>query len=177
MTEAITLQTLWEEAEPFPAFLERVATQRTLWEGVYRAAAVPTWAIEAFGRLPGGLRLLVLNADWCMDSANTVPLLARLSEAVPGVELRLLERDRHLELMDRYLTEGSRSIPIAILLDREFRQLGRWGPRPAPLQTWVKANRKTIPRDGIIRGERRWYAMDKGETTLREVLEAAEQGE
>ncbi|HEX9165829.1 MAG TPA: thioredoxin family protein [Gemmatimonadales bacterium] len=172
MTED-TLKTLWEDAEPFPAFLERVESQRTLWDGVYRTANVPAWAIEAFGQLPGGLRLLVLNADWCMDSANTVPLLARLSEAVPGVELRLLERDRYLEVMDRYLTDGSRSIPMAILLDREFRELGRWGPRPAPLQAWVKANRKTIPRDGIIRGERRWYAMDKGETMFRELLAAA----
>ena len=68
------------------------------------------------------------------------------------------------------------SIPIAILLDRDFRELGRWGPRPAPLQAWVSANRKTIPKEGLIRGERRWYAMDKGETTFRELLELATQG-
>ena len=170
MTSELSFPSLWEGAETFPEFLQRVESQQTLWDGVYRTASVPGWAAEAFGQLPGGLRLLVLNADWCMDSANTVPLLARLSEAVPGVELRLLERDRYLGVMDRYLTGGSRSIPLAILLDREFRELGRWGPRPAPLQTWVKANLKTIPRDGIIRGERRWYAMDKGETTLREML-------
>jgi hypothetical protein len=74
--------------------------------------------------------------------------------------------------MDRYLTDGSRSIPIAILLDHGFQSWAA-GARPAPLQAWVMANRKTIPRDGIIRGERRWYAMDKGETTLREILATA----
>lgn len=173
MAEDLTLKTLWEEAESFPEFLARVESQPTLWDGVYRTASVPGWAAEAFAALPGGLRLLVLNADWCMDSANTVPLMARLGESVPGVELRLLERDRYPEVMDRYLTGGSRSIPIAILLDRDFRELGRWGPRPAPLQAWVKANLKTIPKEGLIRGERRWYAMDKGETTFREILATA----
>jgi hypothetical protein len=169
--EELRFGALWAEAETFPDFLARAESQRTLWEGVYRTAAVPVWAVAAFGELSAGLRLLVLNADWCMDSANTVPLMARLAEAVPSVELRLLERDRYPEVMDRYLTNGGRSIPIAILLDRGFRELGRWGPRPAPLQAWVLANRKTIPMEGIIRGERRWYAMDKGETTLRELLD------
>jgi len=170
MTSELSFPSLWEAAETFPAFLQRVESQPTLWDGVYRTASVPGWAAEAFSALPGRLRLLVLNADWCMDSANTVPLMARLSESVPGVELRLLERDRFPEVMDRYLTNGSRSIPIAVLLDRDFRELGHWGPRPAPLQAWVLANRKTMPKEGIIRGERRWYAMDKGETMLRELL-------
>ena len=171
MTADASFAELWDRAETFPDFMTRVESQPTLWDGVYRTASVPAWAAEAFAQLPNGLRLLVLNADWCMDSANTVPLMARLSEAVPSVELRLLERDRFPDVMDRYLTNGSRSIPIAILLDRDFRDIGRWGPRPKPLQDWVKANLKIMPKDGIVRGERRWYAMDKGGTTFRELLE------
>ena len=52
------------------------------------------------------------------------------ADAVPGLELRMLRRDQHPEVMDRYLTNGSRSIPIVIVLDEEFRELGHWGPRP-----------------------------------------------
>ncbi len=48
--------------------------------------------------------------------------------------------------MDRYLTNGSRSIPIVIALDEEFQELGHWGPRPAELQAWVMANRVTMPK-------------------------------
>jgi hypothetical protein len=164
---------LWSTAESFPAFMDRVEAQRSLWEGVYRTATVPDWAVKAFGALPHGLRMLVLNADWCLDSANTVPVMARLAEAVPAVELRLLERDDHPELMARYLTSGSRSIPLAILLDQSFRELGRWGPRPAELQAWVLANRDRIPSAERYRTQRGWYARDRGETTLREILEAA----
>ena len=56
---------------------------------------------------------------------------------MPGLELRIVLRDEHPEVMDRYLTNGSRSIPIVIALDEEFRELGHWGPRPRELQAWV----------------------------------------
>jgi hypothetical protein len=164
---------LWKAAETWADFSARIESQRTLWDGVYRTAKVPDWAPAAFSGLPNGLWMLVLNADWCLDSANTVPVMQRLAEAVPGVELRLLERDRFPEVMDRYLTHDSRSIPLVIMLDRDLRELGHWGPRPAELQAWVVAHQATLPAEQRYREERRWYARDRGETTLREILAVA----
>ena len=99
--------------------------------------------------------------------------MAKLADQVPGLELRILRRDEYPEVMDRYLTNGSRSIPIVIALDEEFRELGHWGPRPRELQAWVMANRATIPKAELYPQVRQWYARDRGETTLREVLAAA----
>jgi hypothetical protein len=75
--------------------------------------------------------------------------------------------------MDRYLTSGSRSIPVVIALDEEYRELGHWGPRPRELQAWVMANRGTVPKAELYPKVRQWYARDHGESTVREVLEAA----
>jgi hypothetical protein len=172
----LTLMELWDEAESFPSFLSRAQKLRSLWEGVYRTAAIPPWALDRFGRLPNGLHMLVINADWCLDSATTVPLLARLAEAVPGVELRLLDRDDHPDAMDGYLTQGTRSIPLVILLDRDFRELGQWGPRPSELQAWVRAHLSDYSKEERQREQRRWYARDRGETVLREILQNAEHG-
>ena len=58
----------------------------------------------------------MIAEDWCGDASNTIPILAKLVE-LPGLELRVLRRDEHPEVMDRYLTDGSRSIPIVIALD------------------------------------------------------------
>lgn len=105
-----------------------------------------------------------------MDTSNTIPFLARVTESVPGVDLRVVLRDANPAIMDRYLTNGSRSIPVLIILDGEFREVGRWGPRPSELQAWVMANRPLLPKGEVVKEERRWYARDKGETTIREVL-------
>jgi hypothetical protein len=163
---------LWDRALTYQAFLAASTKHKGLWEGIYSIARLPEWAGSA---LPPGVerKLLVLAEDWCGDASSTIPILAKLADRLPGLELRILRRDEHPEVMDRYLTNGSRSIPIVIALDEEFRELGHWGPRPGELQAWVMANRAAIPKAELYPQVRQWYARDRGETTVREVLAAA----
>jgi len=168
----LDFKTLWAKAQTYDAFVTSSTKHCGLWRGIYEIARVPEWAL---GAVPAGSerRFLVIAEDWCGDASNTVPILAKLVSAVPGWELRVVLRDRNPEVMDRYLTNGSRSIPIVIALDREFQELGHWGPRPAALQDWVMANRLTMPKAELYPQVRKWYARDRGESTLREVLLAA----
>lgn len=163
---------LWEVALPYERFVAASEQHRGLWEGIYRLMRVPEWAFQA---VPPGTRrrLLVIAEDWCGDASSTIPAVARFADVVPGMELRVLRRDEHPELMDRYLTDGARAIPIVIVLDEAWRELGHWGPRPAALQAFVMENRPLIPKAELYPQVRRWYARDRGETTLREVLAAA----
>jgi DNA-binding transcriptional LysR family regulator len=169
----LDFRTLWTEALSFEAFVAACKAEHCgLWQGVYNLARVPEWASAA---VPPGThrRLLVIAEDWCGDASNTVPILAKFASQAPGLELRVIMRDRYPELMDRYLTNGSRSIPIVIVLDDAFEEIGHWGPRPTELQAWVMANRPTMPKTELYPQVRKWYARDRGETTLREVLKAA----
>lgn len=163
---------LWEVALPYERFVAASEQHRGLWEGIYRLMRVPEWAFQA---VPPGTRrrLLVIAEDWCGDASSTIPAVARFADAVPGMELRVLRRDEHPELMDRYLTNGARAIPIVIVLDEAWRELGHWGPRPAALQAFVMENRPLVPKAELYPQVRRWYARDRGKTTLREVLAAA----
>jgi hypothetical protein len=164
---------LWEQGLPFEKFVTSCKPEHCpLWEGVYRLARIPDWAREA---VPPGTRrkLLVIAEGWCGDASNTVPVVARFAELAPGFELRVIERDANPEVMDQYLTNGSRSIPIVIALDENYQEVGHWGPRPTELQAWVMANRSTLPKSELYPQVRKWYARDRGETTLREVLETA----
>jgi nicotinamidase-related amidase len=114
--------------------------------------------------------LLVLAEDWCGDASNTVPYVAKLGEQARCLEMRVLRRDEHAEVMDRYLTGTSRAIPIVIVLDEDWHEIGHWGSRPRELQAWVMEARRTTPKEQLYPQIRRWYARDKGETTLREIL-------
>jgi hypothetical protein len=87
------------------------------------------------------------------------------------MELRVLRRDEHPEMMDRYLTNGTRSIPIVVLLNRDFQELGHWGPRPRALQEFVLERLDKVPKGELYPQTRRWYAQDHGETTIREILQ------
>jgi hypothetical protein len=165
---------LWDQALSYDAFVAASDLKhRGLWHGLHRLARIPSWALAAVPA-DSGIKLLVLAEDWCGDASNSIPVLAKLTDRAPGVELRIIRRDEHPEVMDRYLTNGSRSIPVVIVLNRDFRELGHWGPRPRVLQEWVlEERRKGTPKDQLYPEVRRWYARDAGETTLREVLAAA----
>jgi len=170
---------LWDSGFTWADYLGReVVEHRDLWLAVDARAAVPAWAVEEAAALRGGWKLLVLSEDWCGDASNTVPVMAKLAETAPGVEIRIVKRDQNDALMDRYLTNGARSIPLAVVLDRDFRPIGRWGPRPTELQELVLREKKAglRPMDDIYREVRRWYARDRGESTVREILAVMKQG-
>ncbi len=167
---ALDYPRLWADAIPWDRFLNPAMALYRLWDGVYRHTRIPDWAIAAARALPP-LRFLVINHDWCRDGASTTPWVARLA-ATAGGELRIALRDENPDLMNAYLTNGSGSIPLVIGLDADFRVRGHWGPRPVELQAWVLANKDTMPKEQRYIEMRRWYALDRGESTLREVLAA-----
>ncbi|HEU0052219.1 MAG TPA: thioredoxin family protein, partial [Longimicrobium sp.] len=129
---------MWEAAYTWDDYLaNEVVQHRGMWEAGWARAAVPIWAPEAAARAGGAWKLLVISEDWCGDAFNTVPVIAKVAEALPNFELRVVKRDENLELMDEYLTNGSRSIPLVVVLRDDFTPAGRWGPRPAELQEFV----------------------------------------
>lgn len=77
---------------------------------------------------------MVLAEEWCGDAAFAMPIIAAAAGNSDHVELRILRRDDNLDLMDRYLTNGSRSIPKLVAFDMNGEELFQWGPRPATLQ-------------------------------------------
>lgn len=168
----------WNEGVPFRRWLEEeVEKHPELWRGTYRKHETPERAVERARGIGGDWKLLVIAEDWCGDAANTVPVLARFAEAAPNMEMRVVERDENPELMDRYLTNGGRAIPVAVVLDGDFEPRGWWGPRPAELQEFVLFEKEKGERETseIYREARRWYARDAGETTLDGLLDVLEE--
>lgn len=169
-TMTVDFRTIWDTAIDYPEFVRRSTKNCALWEGVYRMATIPEWAVETACCKGQDVRLLVIAEDWCGDASNTVPILARLGDTAHCLEMRVTRRDDNPEVMERYLTDGTRSIPIVIALDADFNELGHWGPRPRELQEWVREHKATVSSAERYKRLRRWYARDRGETTLREVL-------
>lgn len=169
------MRSRFEGAETFADFLAGVEENREFWHSMARRATAPQEYLDRVGRLEGKWNLLVLLEDWCGDAINTVPLVATLAEAAPNLELRVLGRDENPDLMDSHLTNGSRSIPVVIIYDEEFQEVGWWGPRPKPLQEWVLGKGLQLPPEERYAEVRRWYVRDHGQTTLEEFVTILEE--
>lgn len=167
----LELAQAWDGAMTYEQFVAVAAPEhRTLWEAIHRTQRLPEWAPTT--ALPAGARLLAIAADWCGDAVNTLPAVAKWAAAI-GVEFRIVDRDSWPLLMDHYLTAGARSIPIVIVLDAEGHEVGHWGPRPSELQAWVMAHKDTMEKTERYKEVRRWYAKDRGATTIRDIAAIA----
>jgi len=165
---------LWDEALTYERFVKESTQHCELWTGIYRAARVPDQRVAEAAALGQRFRLLTIVEDWCGDATNTIPVIVRWVEQLPNAEIRLVRRDEHPDLMDAYLTGTSRSIPIVVVLTEEMEEIGHWGPRPSELQAWVMEKKRSGAGKEIYPEIRRWYAKDKGESTLREILAVME---
>jgi hypothetical protein len=159
----------------FEQYLGEVEKNRELWHGVYERVRLPDDLVAEARSVSGGWHLIALSEDWCGDAVNTLPAVARLADAA-GWDFRVMSRDENLDLIDSHLTRGrSRSIPVVIVYDADFRELGWWGPRPGELQAWVLGEGLSMPSPERYKVVRRWYAKDRARTTLDELLDVFRQ--
>lgn len=174
MTDTTTLRDRYLGAMEFGEMLAGVTKHEALWAAVWRRAEVPEEFVKRLAGVAGAWHFLVLSEDWCGDAVNTVPIVARLAELAPNTDMRVLARDANLDLMDAHLTGTSRSIPVVVVLDEAFTEVGWWGPRPAALQEWVLGPGKALEQEAKYREVRAWYARDRGRTTLEEIVSLVE---
>lgn len=162
------------EGSTFADLLARPKENGSLWAMIYKLARLSPESTARAGKLRGHWHILVINEDWCGDSVSVLPYIARLDECCENIDMRIIGRDANRDLMDAHLTGTSRSIPVAIVYDTGFREQGWWGPRPRPLQKWVMSEGLALPRPDRYRHIRAWYARDRGETVVAELLDIME---
>ncbi|GAB4426941.1 MAG: thioredoxin family protein [Bacteroidia bacterium] len=124
--------------------------------------------------MQGRYTWLLITEPWCGDAAQILPILAGIARASEGrIEFRAILRDEHPDLMDRYLTNGTRSIPMMVCIDRErIEEVGVWGPRPQAAIDLVRdAKQRGIPKDDFVKDLQQWYNQDKGQTIQQEIRE------
>lgn len=116
---------------------------------------------------------LVITEGWCGDAAQNIPIIEKIAAENPNIETRYILRDENLELMDKYLTNGARSIPKLIALDAEtLREIGTWGPRPQPAMDLFHELRDLgLDKSAIMESIQRWYIGDKNQTLQHEFEE------
>lgn len=115
----------------------------------------------------------VLSEPWCGDAAQSLPFISKMAGNSEGkIELVILLRDENPSIMDRYLTNGGRSIPKLIALSETGEELFTWGPRPEKAQELVVTlkNDASVSADEMKERLHKWYAENKGKDVQQEIL-------
>ena len=116
---------------------------------------------------------LVLTEGWCGDAAQTLPIINKIANENDQIDLKIVLRDENEQLMDQFLTNGSKSIPKLIALDENNEVISSWGPRPSIATKMVKDYKE---QHGALDADFKkdlqiWYNKDKGNNTQTDLLE------
>jgi hypothetical protein len=118
---------------------------------------------------------LVITEDWCGDSAQNLPAIAKIASLNNNIQLKIVLRDSNLDLMDLYLTDGKRSIPKLVALDENLNEIFIWGPRPKKAQKYFdNLKNQGLAKEEIIKEIHSWYAKDRCQSLESEFVDLLE---
>ena len=110
---------------------------------------------------------IILAETWCGDGAQNIPVIAKIASLNSNINLQIVLRDENPELMNQYLTNGSRSIPKLVCIDSvSGKETGIWGPRPKRIAEMVldfKTKNPNVSHAEFIQNLHLWYARNKGQ--------------
>jgi len=129
---------------------------------------------EKTQRIQKDFTWLVLTESWCGDAAQTLPILNKFAETNPKIELKVVLRDDNADLMNGFLTNGSKSIPKLIVLEKGTNNVvSTWGPRSEKATNLVNDYKE---KHGKLDAEFKkdlqlWYNSDKGVHIERDLVD------
>jgi hypothetical protein len=146
-------RTRWQTGLTLDVFVNGMQTHQAAIQHRLREVTLPEADRADFARLTSLIRALVMTEDWCGDGVMNLPILARIVEAAPGMEMRVFIRSQAPDLNDHYVTCGITHIPVFTFLDADFHEIGTWVERPQAAHDRVKAWLAAHPEVDAISGD------------------------
>jgi hypothetical protein len=171
---AATAGELWDDGVTFSDFLADADRRVEAWNENYeRGRDLTPELLETARQIPGSWRLLVVAEDYCGDSANTVPYVAGLADALDNLDIRVVDSRAGSGVMDAFQTpDGRGATPTMVLLNDQGEPAGCLVEQPRPLQEWWLGEAKEIEdRDERYDRKYAWYDEDAGASTTAEIVE------
>ncbi len=171
--ESAAARAVFDKAPAWSQFLAGVVVQRERWTGNAARAAVPPALADRWTRAASNLRLLIVAEDRCLDSANTVPYIARLATTAQ-VPVHVVDRAAGEAVLNQHRSRDGRTVTPVVVLMRGDRVVGAWVERPAPLQQAFEAMGIDPAARKRFDDRQAWYDEDAGRTTMAEIVALAE---
>ena len=131
----------------FQQYLDQMTNNKDKFMDGLAAVRVTPEQRAVFASRHDKLNVLVLTEDWCGDALTNFPVLARLVEGAPNVEMRVFLRDQNPDLMDQYLNRGLfRSIPVFVFFDGDMKEVARFIERPPKITEYMEQKQLDLRR-------------------------------
>jgi hypothetical protein len=121
----------WAQALPYAEFLQRHGEPRhqERWARIYEQVSLTNGQRALLSSFARQMRLLCVAGAWCGDCVLQGPILQRLQEASPAIEVRFVDRDAHPDAQEALVLNAGRRVPVVVFLSEDLEECGRYGDR------------------------------------------------
>ncbi len=113
----------------------------------------------AWWRSQGKLNVFVLTYDGCGDALYNIPVFAKIAKQCPNIDLRVVQRDENLDIMDQHLNQGIyRSVPCFIFLDENYQEIANLKERSEDMTRVFEAEQLAVRRRLRVENKEPWRA-------------------
>ena len=108
-------------------YIDQIKVNKDPFVEIYNSVKLPSDAAEWVNGLSKPVNLAVFTADWCGDAVSTTPVILRLADSSPNVNLQVFNRDDDVPLADTFLPEHrAGTVPIFVVLDDSMNEVARF---------------------------------------------------
>jgi thiol-disulfide isomerase/thioredoxin len=154
------------------AYLEYVKLNRSRMKRWNKTGKILPEHEKAIGEVKAPQHWLLITEPWCGDAANITPFFEKVAGLNPNIKITVQNRDAENSEIEKYLTNGGKSIPKLIIRDKDGNDLAIWGPRPKDAQAlFHKLREENANFEEQKVALLTWYNKNKGLQIQEELVE------
>ncbi len=111
------------------AYLATDTERAPKWQAIYEQVNLSPpqrSLVEGFSR---EIRMLCVSGIWCGDCVQQGPLIQRIAECSPTIDLKWLDRDEHTELAEQIKINAGLRVPMLIFMAEDYEPVAIFGDR------------------------------------------------
>ena len=114
----------------------------------------------AWWKSQGKINVVVLTFDGCGDALYNIPIIAKIGKLASNVDVRVIQRDDNLDIMNKYLNQGQfQSVPTFIFLDENLNEIGNLKERASDMTKIMEAEMLAARRQARVTHKDAWRTL------------------
>jgi hypothetical protein len=123
------LEPLHASGLTYDAYLATDPAKAEPWNAVYEKVELTEAQRRLLGAFTREMRVLCVSGIWCGDCAQQGPLLQRIAEGSPRIDLRWIDRDEHRDAAETLAINAGLRVPVAIFMAEDYEPVSFFGDR------------------------------------------------
>ncbi|HMN97179.1 MAG TPA: thioredoxin family protein [Phycisphaerales bacterium] len=123
------LESKFASASDYASYIATDPAREGNWRAVERTIELTPAQRDVVAAFVRPMPVLVVSGTWCGDCVQQGPMLHRIAQASPAIDLRWLDRDEHLDLAESVRICGGLRVPTVIFMAEDFEFVHLLGDR------------------------------------------------